>query len=40
MKNKEGRNRDVDVDNGRVDIGVGGTNWKIRNDIYTLPCVK
>ena len=38
-----GRNRDADVENGRVDIegeGKGGMNWEIRIDICTLPCVK
>ena len=37
------RNRDTDVENGHVDTGEegeGGTNWEIRIDIYTLPCVK
>ena len=39
----EGKNRDVDVETGHVDKaeeGEGGTNWEIRIDIYTLPCVK
>ena len=39
----QGRNRDVDIENGDADTvgeGEGGTNWEIRIDIYTLPCVK
>ena len=39
----QGRNRDIDIENGHVDTGgegEGGTNWEIRIDIYTLPCVK
>ena len=39
----QGRNRDADVENGRVDTegeGKSGMNWEIRIDIYTLPCVK
>ena len=39
----QGRNRDVDVENGHVDTGEegeSGTNWEIRIDIHTLPCVK
>ena len=39
----QGRNRDVDIETGIMDIegeGEGGTNWEIRIDIYTLPCVK
>ena len=39
----QGRNRDVDVENGHVDtVGEeeGGTNWEIRFDMFTLPCVK
>ena len=39
----QGRNRDVDVQNGHVDPGgdgEGGTNWEITTDIYTVPCVK
>ena len=39
----QGRNRDVDVENGPVDTwgeGEGRTNWEIRFDINTLPCVK
>ena len=38
-----GRNRDIDLENGHVDTvgkGEGGTNWEIRFDINTLPCVK
>ena len=39
----QGRNRDTDVENGRVDTGGGGggvMNWEIRIDIYTLICIK
>ena len=39
----QGRNRDIGVENGHVDTwgeGEGGTNWEIRIDIYTVPCVK
>ena len=39
----QGRNVDIDIENGHVDTGVereGGTNCEIRIDIYTLPCVK
>ena len=39
----QGRNRDTDVENGRVDTegeGGGRMNWEIRIDVYTLPCVK
>ena len=39
----QGRNRDTDIQNGHVDTageGEGGTNWEIRFDINTLPCVK
>ena len=40
---KKKRNRDTDVENRHVDT-VGewecGTNWEIRINIYTLPCVK
>ena len=40
----QGMNRDTDVENGRVDTAregeEGGTNWKIRSYIYTLPCIK
>ena len=40
----QGRNRDADVENGRVDPELGGRgngmNWEIGIDIYTLPCVK
>ena len=38
-----GRNRDVAIENGHVDTvgeGEGGTNWEIKVDINTLPCVK
>ena len=39
----QGRNRDTDIENGHVDT-VGeeeaGTNWEMRSDIKTLPCVK
>ena len=33
----------LNEENGHVDTageGGGGTNWEIRIDIYTLPCVK
>ena len=37
----QGRNRDIDIVNGHVDLeGEGGTSWEIRIDIYTLPWVK
>ena len=40
----QGRNRNTDLENGRVDMvggeREGGTNWEIRFDINTLPCVK
>ena len=39
----QGRNRDVDVQNGPVDTvgeGEGWMNWKIGCDINTLPPVK
>ena len=39
----QGRNRDAGVKKGHVDMvgeGEGGTNWEIRTDIHTLPCVK
>ena len=46
----QGRNRDTDVENKRMDIkggtrgraGVGGgeMNWEIGIDIYTLICIK
>ena len=39
----QGRNTNADIENGHVDTvgeGEGGTNWGIRIDIYTLPCVK
>ena len=46
----QGRNRDTDVENKRMDIkggtrgraGVGDAemNWKIGIDIYTLICIK
>ena len=38
-----GQDRNIDIENGHVDTGwegEGGTNWDIRIDIYTLPCVK
>ena len=45
------RNRDMDTENTHMDAGHGHreqtygcrrgrTNWEIRTDIYTLPCVK
>ena len=36
------KNRDTEVENGHVDTGEegeGGTNWEIRIDVYTLPCI-
>ena len=42
----QGRNRDTDVENKRVDTkggmwgGCGGMNWEIGIDIYTLICIK
>ena len=36
----QGRNRDIDVENGFVDTvgeGEGGTNWESSIDTYTLP---
>ena len=48
----QGRNRDTDVENKRMDTkggkwgggggggGGGVMNWEIGNDIYTLICVK
>ena len=40
----QGRNRDADIENRCVDMvegeEKGGTNWEIRIDMYTLPCVK
>ena len=38
----QGRNRDTDEENGRVDTGGrgGGVNWEIRTDTFTLPCGK
>ena len=36
----QGRNRDVDKENGYVDTvgeGEGGMSWEIRTDIYALP---
>ena len=39
----QGRNKDTDVENGRVDTageGEGGMNGETRFDINTLPCVK
>ena len=33
--------RNIDVENGHVDMGVGGVmNWQSSTDIYTLSCVK
>ena len=33
----QGRNRDIDIENGHVDTAVaGGMNWEIGIDIYTL----
>ena len=35
-------NRDVDIENGFVDTGVGiryGINWEIEIDVYALPYV-
>ena len=44
----QGRNRDRDVENKRMDTkggkqgggGGGGMNWEIGIDIYTLICIK
>ena len=44
----QGRNRDTDVENKRMDTkggkwgegGGGGMNWEIGIDIYTLICLK
>ena len=38
----QGRNKDVDVENGLEDIGGGevGMKWESSTDIYTLPNVK
>ena len=39
----QGRNREVNVENGHVDTvmeGEGGTNWEMGFDINTPPCVK
>ena len=43
----QGRNRDTDVENKRMDTkvgkavgGGGGINWEIRIDMYTLICIK
>ena len=46
----QGRNRDTDVENKRLDTkrmdvcvgggGGGGMNWEIGIDIYTLICIK
>ena len=44
----QGRNRDTDVDNKRMDTkggkwrgwGRGGMNWEIGLDKYTLICIK
>ena len=38
----QGRNRDTDVENGRVDTagdGEGGLSWKRSTDIFTFPSV-
>ena len=51
MNHLQGRNRDTDVENKRMDTkggkqgvvvvgGGGGMNWEIGIDIYTLICVK
>ena len=46
----QGRNRDADVENKRMDTkggtwgggagGGGGMNWEIEIDMYTLICIK
>ena len=39
----QGRNRDTDVENKRMDTKggkLGGMNWEIGIDIYTLICIK
>ena len=42
----QGRNRDTDVENKRMDTKGGrggkgvGMNWEIETDIYTLICIK
>ena len=44
----QGRNRDTDVENKRMETkggkqewgGVGGMNWEIGIDTYTLICIK
>ena len=41
----QGRNRDTDVENKHGHLGgklggVGGMNWEIGIDIYTLICIK
>ena len=43
----QGRNRDTDVENKRMDTkggkwwgGGGGMNWEIGIDMYTLICIK
>ena len=39
----QGRNRDTDVENGRVDTagdGEGGLSWKSSTDIFTFPSVR
>ena len=44
----QGRNRDTDVENKRMDtkggkwrgVGGGGMNWEIGIDMYTLICIK
>ena len=43
LKSGQDRNRNADIENGRVDTGweeEGGMNSQIRFDIITLPCVK
>ena len=43
QKERGEEKRDADIENGHVDTvggGEGGTNWEMRIDIYTLPCVK
>ena len=41
----QGRNRDTDVENKRMDtkggrVGGGGMNWETGIDMYTLICIK
>ena len=39
----QGRNRDMEVENGHVDTAwgeEGGMNWEVKTDIRTLPSVK